>query len=59
MRANLSQVCSAATGQVASLEPRPISTSSLLERYSAQGHDLEQAMLALLEELGAAEASAA
>jgi ABC-2 type transport system ATP-binding protein len=35
------------------------STSSLLERYSAQGHDLEQAMLALLEELGAAEASAA
>ena len=27
MRASLSQVCSATTGQVASLEPRPISTS--------------------------------
>jgi len=35
------------------------SPSSLLERHSAQGHDLEQAMLSLLEELGAVEASAA
>ncbi len=35
------------------------SPASLLERDSAQGHDLEQALLVLLEDLGAEEASAA
>ncbi len=35
------------------------SPASLLERGSSQEHDLEKAMLALLEDLGAAEASAA